>query len=164
MNTMTARLCLVVALLTPAPGPLAAVERKPLPPFSVVARDGTETPSEALTTEGPWLLMYVQPGCTPCDAILRSIDTAEAHVAGRLIVVVGGADAAGAARLAAGYPKLAASRWYADPDKTMGKALPLAGTPVVFGLRGRMLEWSRAGLTPSMASVKSAMTSWAGIR
>lgn len=161
---MTARLCLVVALVTPAAGPLAAIERKPLPPFSVVARDGTDTSSDALATEGQWLLIYVQPGCTPCDAVLRSIDTAEAHVAGRLTVVVGGADAANAARLAAGYPKLAASRWYADPQRTMGEVLPLAAMPVVFGLRGRMLEWSRAGLTPSIASVKSAMTSWAGTR
>lgn len=164
MNTMSVRLCLVVALLTTTLGPLTAIERKPLPPFSVVARDGTETSSDELTTEGKWLLVYVQPGCTPCDGVLRSIDTADAHIAERLTVVVGGANAADAARLAAGYPKLAASRWFADPERSMGKALPVAGMPVVFGLRGRMLEWSRAGLTPSIASVKSAMTSWTAIR
>jgi hypothetical protein len=160
---MAARLCLALALLAASLLPLTAIERKPLPQFSVVALDGTLTASAALIAEEKWLLVYIQPGCTPCDGLLRSIDAVEhPHVAGKLTVVVGGTDAAGAARLAAAYPTLAGSRWYADPKRTVGKALPLAGAPVVFGLKGKMLEWSRTGLTPSIASVKSAMTSWAG--
>jgi hypothetical protein len=79
-----------------------------------------------------------------------------------MIVIVGGADTTAAAAMAANYANLPGAAWYADPRKAMGKTLPLAGAPVVFGLKGKMLEWSRAGLTPSVASVKNAMTSWAG--
>lgn len=159
---MAVRPCLVLALLTLSWTMLDAIERKPLPRFSVVALDGAETASDALISDEKWLLIYIQPGCTPCDGLLRSIESADQNIANRLTIVVGGADASAAARLAAAYPKLAASRWYGDPKRAMGKVLPLAGAPVVFGLRGKMLEWSRAGLTPSVTSVKSAMMSWAG--
>ena len=153
---------LLLTVLMALPWSLSGIERKPLPSFPIVALDGRDTSSDTLITEGKWLLVYVQPGCTPCDTLLRAIDPAQQPgLPQRMIVVVGGADAAAAAGMAAGYGKLAGSRWYADPKRTMGKSLPIAGAPVVFGLKGKMLEWSRAGLTPSMASVKSAMTSWA---
>jgi hypothetical protein len=159
MKIMSPRLCLVLALLTAPWWPLNAIERKPLPQFSVIALDGTGTASDALVSEEKWLLLYIQAGCAPCDGLLRSIE-AEQSIAGKLTVVVGGADAAVAARLAAAYPKLAGSRWYGDPKKSMGRVLPLAGAPVVFGLRGKMLEWSRAGLVPDERSVISALASW----
>src|SRR5687768_534340 len=98
MKTTTARLCLVLVLLIAPLWRLAAIERKPLPAFPVVALDGNEIASDTLTSEGKWLLVYVQPRCAPCDTLLRAIDAGhEPGVAGRMIVVVGGADAAATA-------------------------------------------------------------------
>jgi hypothetical protein len=159
---MPIRCCLIVALLAASVVRMAAIERKPLPTFPLVALDGTDVASDRIVRDGKWLLVYVRPACIPCDTLLRTIDPGtDPGLADRLIIVVGG-DNAGIVKLSADYPKLAGVRWFADTGLALPKALPVAGAPVVFGLRGKMVEWSRTGLAPSAASVKSAMTSWVG--
>jgi hypothetical protein len=39
-----------------------------------------------------------------------------------------------------------------------------AGAPVVFGMRGSMVEWSLAGVVPDAASMRTALVSWAAGR
>ena len=160
---MIHRLCVAIALLAVSIRTVDAIERKPLPEFPLVALDGTLAASNALALEGKWLLIYVQPECTPCTALLRAIGTEQqSGMVDRITIVVGGTDSATVAKMAVGYPNLAGSRWFADPTRELRKALPLAGAPVLFGLKGRMLEWGVTGLTPSLASVKNAMSSWVG--
>jgi hypothetical protein len=140
-----------------------AIERKPLPSFALTALDGSAVGSADLPRNGEWLLIYVRPACAPCDTLLRAIDQAEAPiVAPRTVVVIGGVDAAAAVRLAGGFTSLNGAAWYADANSAMAHALPLAGAPVVFGMRGSMVEWSLAGVVPDAASMRTALVSWAG--
>jgi hypothetical protein len=138
-----------------------AIERKPLPPFSLEALDGRPVSSVDIVQPGKWLLLYVRPGCGPCDTLLETIDPkANPIVPTRALIVIGGVNAQAAAKLAAHFGDLKGAAWYADPTRAMESALPLAGAPVVFGMKENMLEWSIAGVVPSAAAMKSALRSW----
>jgi len=140
-----------------------AIERKPLPVFTLDALDGRAVSSADVARAGKWLLIYVRPGCGPCDTLLDAIDPlVNPLVPARTVVVIGGVTPEGAAKLAVRFGDLKGAAWYADPQGAMAAALPLAGAPVVFGLNRTMIEWSLAGVVPDKAAVKSALVSWAG--
>ena len=141
----------------------AATERKPLPIFAVTAASGTEVSSADLTQDGRWLFVYIQPACTQCDVLLRTIDEAEQpRVAARMVIVVGGVDATGLAQVAARFPKLTTSAWYADPTQSVARLVKAPGPPFVFGLKQQITEWGMVGVVPDAVSAKSALVSWAG--
>ena len=137
-----------------------AIERKPLPVFSITALDGTEVTSDSLVAEGQWLLVYVQTGCSACDSLMRAVVEERTDLASHMVIVIGGVDAATAARLAGRFPTLSGARWYADKTNVLGSTLRTPGAPVVYGLRGNMLEWSLTGIVPDAASYKTALVSW----
>jgi hypothetical protein len=119
--------------------------------------------SADLARTGPWLLLYVRAGCAPCDTLFQAIDPRTTPaLPSRTVVVIGGVDAAGAGALAARFKDLKGIAWYADPAGAMNGPLPIAGAPVVFGMRGSMVEWSLAGVVPDAASMRSALVSRAG--
>jgi hypothetical protein len=144
-------------------GRVGAVERKPLPMFVVSDVDDRAVTSGDLVRDGKWLLVYAQPGCEACATLLRSIDPqAHPRMPSRIVVIIGGGDAAGARRAAEAFPELAGVAWFADPGRTMAALMPLGGAPIVFGMRGNVTEWRLAGLLPSLAAARSALVSWIG--
>lgn len=138
----------------------AAIERKPLPAFSITALDGTEATSDSLVADGQWLLVYLQTGCSACDTLMRAVVQERTELASHMVIVIGGVDAATATRLAGAFPRLSGARWYADKTNVLGATLRTSGAPVVYGLRGKMLEWSLTGIVPDAAAYKKALVSW----
>lgn len=137
-----------------------AIERKPLPAFSITALDGTEATSDSLVSTGQWLLVYLQTGCSACDTLMRAVVEERTDLASHMVIVIGGVDAATAARLAGAFPRLSGARWYADKTNVLGTTLRTPGAPVVYGLRGNMLEWSLTGIVPDASAYKTALVSW----
>jgi hypothetical protein len=155
----TAALCIVLSSM--ATVDLAAIERKPLPPLEWTAIDGARVTSAQIVRQGRWLLLYLEPGCTQCESLLRLVDPAN-HPAlpARIVVVVGGVDASGIAASAQKFPNLAGARWVADQSRSTLNALKLPGAPVILGLQQQMIEWSLAGVLGDSSDVRSVMTSW----
>ena len=154
--------CLAVGLLVCArPIRLHAIEKRPLPDFTLIASDGSQVASSRLVRDGKWLLLYVNRDCQPCESILQSFDRREqSGVASRLVIVVGGIRADALAGVAQKYPGLAAAVWLADPQRGMVGIFRLAGGTVVLGVANTQLEWSMADAGPQFANMVSAIRGW----
>ena len=154
--------CLAIGLLVCArPTRLRAIEKRPLPDFTLIAYDGSEVASSRLVRNGKWLLLYVNRDCQPCESILRSFDRGEqSGVGSRLVIVVGGIRADALAGVAQKYPGLAAAIWLADPERGMAGTLRLSGGTVVIGVADSQLEWSMADAGPRFANMMSAIRGW----
>src|SRR4051812_1634876 len=105
--------CLTIALLVCAQSTrLHAIEKRPLPEFTLFASDGSEVASDRLIRNGKWRLLYATRDCEPCDSILLGFARLEqASVASKLVIVVGGIRADALAGIAQKYPGLAAAVW-----------------------------------------------------
>lgn len=154
------RIGVLATMLVAAMATADARQPKPLPAFTVIAPDGATVESAGLAGEGTSLLVYVQPRCAPCSALLEQLDSDERDDANRIVIVGGGMDAEAVAALAPKYRNLAASRWLADPQRAGVKALAIEANPTVFGLRRGNIEWRLAG-TPRLArELESILFTW----
>lgn len=154
------RLLVFATLLTVAV-PIAAIERGPLPAFALTGIDGQRVPASQVAMEGTWLIVYVQPGCAPCEAILKAAAQHDnPSVVDRLVLVVRSQAAAEVQAMADRHPRIGRSAWYMDQDGEMFTRLRLAGAPVVIGLRGKIIEWSLAGVLADARAVGSVLGSW----
>lgn len=152
---------LVFAVLLTVAVPIAAIERGPLPALDLTNLDGQPVATSQVTMEGTWLIVYVQPGCDPCEAILKAAARHEnSSVADRLVVVARSHTAEEVQAMAERHPRLARTAWYMDKDGEMFTRLRLAGAPVVIGLRGKIIEWSLAGVLADARAVGSVLGSW----
>jgi thiol-disulfide isomerase/thioredoxin len=153
---------LVIAALIVAAGRIGvAVERMPLPAFTLTAGDGAVVTSDRLVQPGSWALIYVAPDCAPCRAVLRSIDRAQRDVpVKRLVIVVAGANADGVLAEAARYPNLSDATWLADPSNAVLQQLGQPGAPTIFGMRARTIEWSLAGVLMDATDARSILVNW----
>jgi hypothetical protein len=137
-----------------------AIERTRLPVFELTSMSGQAVTSERLIRSGRWLVIYAQPDCAACDALLRLVVSADrAHVATRVAIVEYGATAETLRTIAARYPDLATSHWFADRAGASAASLQLTGTPAIFGMNGDMIEWSLAGVLSS-PDVKAVVANW----
>jgi hypothetical protein len=157
---MQIRTLITIAAVVVAAASASAQQRRPLPPFNVTMSDGSVAEGSTLAIDGTWLLVYVQPRCTPCDALLAHIDSDERPAASRIVVVGGGMDQAAVAELAAKYPNLAAGRWVADPQREAVQALGIKAGPTVFGLRAMDIEWRLAGSVRESRELESILFTW----
>jgi len=155
------RAALIAALILAAGSIVIAVERMPLPAFTLTAGDGTVVTSDRVVQPGSWALIYVAPDCAPCRAVLRSIDRDERKVPGRrLVIVVAGTNADGVLAEAARYPSLSGATWLADPTNAMVQQIGRPGAPIIFGMRAQMIEWSLAGVLMDATNTTSILVSW----
>jgi len=138
----------------------SAIERTRLPAFQLTATTGQEVTSDRLIRTGRWLVIYVQPDCRACDALLRLVVRDEhPRVAARIAVVEYGATPDDVRSIADRYPDLAESRWYADLSGAAAAPLQVTGTPTVLGMNGDMIEWSLTGVLSS-PDVKAVLANW----
>lgn len=149
-----------VAMWFAMSGAPQAIERKPLPSFTVTTAAGMGMRSEDLTQEGQWLFVYVRPACAECEAVLRAVEQAEQLVASRLVIVVGSVDEAGLSGFAAAHPRLSAAAWYADPSRSVPGLVKAAGVPFVLGMKERISHWGLVGVLPDAATVGSTLAAW----
>ncbi len=163
LSSRTRRVLVSAALVWACGAAVLAIERRPLPAFTVTAHGGAAVNSTNLTQEGKWLFVYVEAACAPCDALLRTIDeTDQPLVASRMVIVVGGVNDIDLATFASGYPRLTTATWYADASRTAARQLKAPGMPFVFGMKQQITEWAWVGVLPDAASAASALVSWAG--
>jgi hypothetical protein len=144
-------------LLSPS---LSATERKPLPQFSVLSLSDQFVDSSTFVLQRNWLMLLVRPDCAPCDRLLAAIPREFEGWPSRVVVIVIDADLAATAAYAARFPDLSGARWYADQSRQSYAVSTLPGTPIMFGLRNNVLEWSLVGLAPDVQTARSAMTTW----
>jgi hypothetical protein len=155
--TMAAALCIVTA------GPLAAAEKgKPLPAFDLVAADGRTVSSSALSQEQQWLLVYVTPGCLPCDRLVKALGEWRSPLADARTVLVVGAPAGEATKyLAATRPAaLAGVPAYTDPSRKIHEALKIGGAPALIGIKDGRVEWTLGGVLNDPRAVESVIRAW----
>jgi hypothetical protein len=158
----TGRAAVMAALVACAYQPIAAVEKGPLPAFTVTTIDGAPIDSALMTAETQYVLLYVRPDCRPCDRLLGLLRSANSpQFTSRIVVIVSGAPAAGAAYVARQIPASAgAVTWYADTEGGGFRALRLAGMPELIGVKNGEMEWSIAGVLNDAATVESVVRSW----
>jgi hypothetical protein len=156
-------LVISIVLTIAATGAAAAQDRRqPLPEFTVVAAAGGEVASGALTHETRYLLVYVVPGCKPCESLVHALGKWQSpDLIARTVLIVQGpaADAQTflSQRLA---PELAAMPWYADPERKAAVALGLTGAPVLVGVRDGRIEWTLGGVLNNPAALESVVRTW----
>jgi hypothetical protein len=152
---------IVLALALVASVPVAAIERKPLPPVELIGLDGIRATNADLTRSGKWLMIYVHADCRPCNALLELIDRQETPLLpSKVVVVIGGMGVDDGNVLAQKFPDLVEASWNADPERAFLKVLQLPGAPVVLGMRDDVIEWSLAGALGKSADVQSVLRSW----
>ena len=141
--------------------PVRAMESGPLPAFEVTALDGVRVSSAGLARQGRWLLVYVQPGCVPCEGVLNLLKEDGAGGLPENVTVVASGTAEETRALAGLFPNLTRSAWYADPLGAARDRLGLQGVPMVLAMQGSTIEWSIAGLLPDTASLQALFRAWA---
>jgi hypothetical protein len=139
---------------------LSAAERRPLPPMTLQSLDGQVVSVSDVAMQGNWLLLYVEPSCGACEAILSAM-TAEDHpgMAQRVAVIVGGATLEQASAMAA-KSELGAAKWVLNPDRSARTALNVKQAPMTIGIRSNMIEWTLTGVLRKSAEMTSVLVSW----
>ena len=153
--------CLIVLLAT-AVAPMHAGEQRPLPAFTVVAPGGAAAPSQQLSTEQRWLLLYVTPGCRSCDQLLASLkEWHTPQLAARTVVVVRATPADAAEYIASHLPSEASDvAWYADATSAAWQALALTGVPVLVGIESGQIKWTISGVLNDPSALEPVVRSW----
>ncbi|MGC4081194.1 MAG: hypothetical protein QM736_03525 [Vicinamibacterales bacterium] len=149
-----------MALLACA-GSVSAEDQR-LPAFHVATPDGQTVDSQALTTEHKWLLVYLGPGCRPCETLLASMPKWQsAGLVARTVIIVGGRPADVPAWLQKTLPpELNGVRVYVDANREATTALELTGMPVLFGVLGGEIEWQLSGVLNSPSALESVVRTW----
>lgn len=139
---------------------MGAAERRPLPPLSLVSLDGQAVQVSDISHEGNWLLLYVEPGCGSCAAVLSAMPSEDyPGMAERVTVIVGGGTIEQAAALASAS-ELGAAKWVLNPDRSARTALNIRQAPMTIGVRGTMIEWTLSGVLRRSNEMTSVLVSW----
>jgi len=158
----TSKVWSLIVLMAMAVVPLEAQQQRPLPAFTVTAPGGAAAPSQQLSTEQRWLLLYVTPGCRSCDQLLASLkEWHTPQLAARTVIVVR-ANAADAAAYMTSHLPLEASdiSWYADTSSSAWRALALTGAPVLVGIESGDIKWSISGVLNDPNALEPVVRSW----
>jgi hypothetical protein len=140
---------------------LITQQGRPLPSFAIATADGEPASSDGLVREGAWVLVFTQMPCRACDAALAAIDeTLSPEQAMRVSVIVSAASSAQVTDMRSRLVNLAGAGWYRDDAKAALAALGVTGAPVVVGLQGNRVLWTRNVAALSAAAQQSLVMSW----
>jgi hypothetical protein len=142
-------------------GSTQAGQGQSLPAFELTAEDGSVVSSGSIATGTAALIVFVRPGCAPCDGVLHGIEAVDQPSAiARVVIVVSGADAAAVRAEVARHPKLAQATWYGDPPEDGLRLLRLTGAPSVAGLRAHTVDWTLSGVLSDSIDLRSILSTW----
>ena len=135
---------------------------RPWPDFPVVSTAGQSKSSRQLSTRNKWLLIYVEPDCRPCEAALKVLDQdpALSNPAQKVIVVVGGRNAAETQRFAQQFAWLPEASWFADANRQSATALGRRGAPIIYGIQDNQIAWSVSGSLADANKLAALMRPW----
>jgi hypothetical protein len=161
---LSIRRVIVFGLIALALAPVAelrAQQGRALPSFALVAADEQPASSDVLVREGAWVLIVAQMPCRACNAVFGALDQSlSPEQITRLGVIVSAASPAQASGMRARFANLGAAGWYRDDATAALGALGATGAPVVAGLQGNRVMWTRNVSAMSAADVQSLVVSW----
>lgn len=157
-HSLTLLLLLTFGLLPSS----ALAAPRPLPDFEVTTLDGRAIKSRRFSSRERWLLVYVEPGCRPCEEVYRVFnrETPLGELPQKVAIVVGGRTVEEVKWLAERYPWIPQDCWYADPARNANAAMRRRGAPVVFGIKTNMIEWSVGGSLSDEGKFESVLLTW----
>lgn len=132
-----------------------------LPNFRLLDRAGKQVQSRQLQAGERWLLVYLDPRCVPCTALLRDLKAGEFPQvpAARIVVIVRGSRAA-LEETILDFPDLVPVSWYADPEGAGATALEVTVSPVVLGLQRQKVIWAATGPLRGAARIQTLLATW----
>ncbi|MCU1332543.1 MAG: hypothetical protein JWM08_1535 [Candidatus Angelobacter sp.] len=138
----------------------AAVEPVPLPDIQLTAADGSTVKSNALPSQGNWLIIYIQPRNQFSDNLLRTLKRDQyPTLAQHAVIIVGGSiEDLKIAQMR--FPELAQATWYADTNKSAFGLMKLTGAPMILGIKQRTITWSLSGILSDVNVAKSILNTW----
>ena len=138
----------------------AAVDPAPLPDIQLTAADGATVKSNALPSQGNWLIIYIQARNQFSDNLLRLFKKDQyPTLAQHAVIIVGGSvDDFKSAQTR--FPELAAATWYADTNRSAFGLMKLTGAPRILGIRQRTIAWSLSGILADVNVAKSILNTW----
>ena len=139
-----------------------ADERRPLPPFTLVAPNGGTVASAQLSTESRPLLVYVAPDCRACDRLIAAlIEWQPSMPANRIVVIIGAAaDVARAYAEERQIAETSAISWFADPLQSGASALGVQHVPALVAIDGGRIEWIVSGVLNEPAALEPIVRTW----
>lgn len=142
---------------------VAAVERRPLPPFALTLVDGTPTTSEAEAAAGVRLIVYLSPGSPASDQLARSLKQWDSPALRARTLVVLGRDLADARDwIRAAGDDLQPLRFAVDVGGEGFRALKLTGAPHLVGVEGAQVAWIVSGVLKAPGMLESVVKTWVG--
>ena len=117
-----------------------------LPAVSLLTAGGEPFAAEQIGREKGVLLVLISKGSPGGVKMLDFLARLEPQFpAGRLLIVVAGADERVFKSISGKYPQLAAT-WYRDPQGALARQLKLSVTPAVLGVRDAKVAWNLFGI------------------
>jgi len=154
---------LLLSLAVSGVGLFAQSADRPLPAFTLSDASGRSVSSAELATGGRSVVVFVKPGCRPCEQLLGGIARiADGGSVPRLTVIVESSPDAAAAYVRGLPQPLATVPWLADASAEGWHALELKGLPVVVGIEGPQIAWTHIG-APERRLLEPLMRTWAGV-
>ena len=130
-----------------------------LPTVALTTTDGSTLTADRIGTDAGVLLVLVRKGNPGGIRLLDFLASLDPPLpAGRVQVVVTGADARLLATIAGKYPGLPA-QWYRDQSSALPRELRLAVTPAIMGVRADRLAWMQSGL-PDTDLLEKTVRGW----
>jgi hypothetical protein len=156
---MTRSIVLLILLLVAIRA--RATQIVPLPNFDVQALDGSAVHSDNWPLQGKWLIIYVEPRCQPCVALLGRLNKQDfPQLPAWTIIIGGGMRPAEVTVLQRRFPDLASAQWFADPARNSSAGLKLQGAPATLGVQNRNVQWTMSGILPDPKHFQSALNTW----
>ncbi len=152
----------VTCVLMLGAGSLRAIEKEPLPAFSVVSPSGAAVASSQLSQEARWLLVYVAADCRSCDRLVSALNEWQRTLpANRLVLVIGAApDVAQKYAREHGIDDAAGMAWYADVDRSGSRALAVERVPALVAIENGRIEWVVSGVLNDPGAVEPIVRNW----
>ena len=133
-----------------------------LPNFNLKNLADVEVASSHFAERSKWLLVYLEPNCGSCFELLESFKQPEliSDLPQKVVVIVAGATADEAKKIAENNPWIPPQAWYADRNRETMSALKLTGLPITVGFRKEHEEWRLAGFPKQENATKSIILNW----
>jgi hypothetical protein len=138
----------------------AAVEPVPLPDIQLTAADGSTVKSNALPSQGNWLIIYIQPRNQFSDNLLRTLKRDQYPTLAQHAVIIVGGGIEDLKTAQTRFPELALATWYADTNKSAFGLMKLTGAPMILGIKQRTITWSLSGMLSDVNVAKSILNTW----
>jgi hypothetical protein len=137
---------------------------RPLPLFTVYDAAGAAATSATFAAARRTVVVFVRPGCRPCDQLLGTLARiAEPALASRVVLVIASPVEDAAAFAARSLPAgVEGAAWFADAGGEAWSALELKGLPVMMAVEGQRIEWTLSGAADKRL-VESVVRSWLGM-